>query len=123
MAAFDVSCSEERLHNLLRLFGWHDGYDLAFKEVIPAQDPLLEQTSVVALHELKTTAHTGFDPAADVRQSVGQAASLIPEAAVNRRYGAWFEPFDDHEQHRRLLGLGGRLGRMIADSSPSRWRR
>src|SRR5204863_8957675 len=96
--------SEQRLDDLAGLGRWNDGHDLELDEVAPAQDPLLEQARVVALHQLEAAVEARLDPAADVREPVRRAASVLPEPPVHRLGVTVLEALDHHEEHRPLTG-------------------
>src|SRR5262249_39359707 len=68
----------------------------------PSQDPLLEQTKVVAFHELKTSSKIRFDPTVDVFEPVRQHATAFLQSLVCGQHVLVLETLDDHEKHVRL---------------------
>src|SRR5215831_1967350 len=72
------------------------GDDLELDEVAPESHPLLEQTRVLTLHDLKASVEVHFDPATDVAKPVGHAASLLAKATVHGFGVAVLESLDHH---------------------------
>src|SRR5688572_32395741 len=65
----------------------------------PLQDPLLKESEVVALHDLKAATEVGLDPTIDVLQTLGKHSAFLAKAAVHRHHVAVLETLDHHEQH------------------------
>ena len=65
----------------------------------PAKHPFLQEAWIVALHKLKAPAEVWFDPTLDVLQAIGQCATVVANALVDRDNVVVFEAFDDHEEY------------------------
>jgi hypothetical protein len=64
--------------------------------------PFLEQSKIIAFHQLKAAAEVRLNPAINILQSARNHSAFITDALVDRQHVIVFEPFDDHEQHRLL---------------------
>src|SRR5688572_20961936 len=61
----------------------HDGNDFErHASSAPLEYPLLQQSQIVAFHELKAPAEVGFDPAVDVLESSRDRTSALANALV-----------------------------------------
>ena len=94
---------EERSDNFSRLFACQNGNDFkGCSRSAPLQDPFLEQSKIIAFHQLKAAAEVRLNPAINILQSARNHSAFITDALVDRQHVIVFEPFDDHEQHRLL---------------------
>src|SRR5262249_8417268 len=91
---------EVRRDDLPRLIAWHDRNDFkGYAGAPPLQDPFLEETHVVAAHELEAAAEVGLHPTVDGFQTVRQGTPPIPDTLGDRHHVIVAKSFDDHEQH------------------------
>jgi hypothetical protein len=75
---------EERSDNFSRLFACQNGND--FKRCsrsAPLQDPFLEQSKIIAFHQLKAAAAVRLNPAINILQSVGNHSAFITEMSLS----------------------------------------
>src|ERR1041384_3777974 len=93
------SHSQTRLHQFAGLIGRHHRHDLAFHQVAPVQEPVLQQARVIAFHELEAAVEIRLDPAADVFEAIRHHAALIAKSAIDRLRVPVAKPLDHHEQH------------------------
>src|SRR5262249_2084575 len=105
LTAFFRSLLEPRGDPLHRLRRGDHGDHVHVRDVAPAGDPLVEEPTIVALHDLIATAHVRRHPARDVLQPVGRLPSLVPEPPVDRHRISVLEALDDHVEHGVLLFL------------------
>jgi Semialdehyde dehydrogenase, dimerisation domain len=94
---------EPRGDPLHRLGRGDDRDHLHVGDVAPAGDPLVEEATILTLHELVAAAHVHRDPARDVREALGRLPSFVPEPPVHRDGIAVPEALDDHVEHRGPL--------------------
>src|SRR5262245_21341728 len=80
-------------------FSGRHRHDLELDEVGPGNDPALQQSNVIGLHDLEAAAKVSCDPAADESKAVGHLTALVAETSVNGLRVLVAEGFDDHEEH------------------------
>ena len=72
--------------------------DFTFDDVAPSRDPLIEQRTILALHDLITSGQIIRDPAADIMKSLGCKTAAQSESLVDRLRITISKVFDDHEE-------------------------
>lgn len=114
--------SEKWLNHLLSNRRGHDRDDFCINEAAPAQNPLLQQASVVAFHDLQAACEIRLHPAIPRDRALGKRSPLIAQTTIDRRYGARGESLDHHEHHRRHLYASSRITNMIlvSEAKPCR---
>jgi hypothetical protein len=63
------------------------------------QDPFLEETDVVAAHELEATADVRLHPTFDLFEIVRQGTPAVPKTLIDRHHVIVAKSRDDHERH------------------------
>jgi hypothetical protein len=90
---------EEGVDCFRHFFGWHDWDDLKIDKVLPPDHPLLEESRVVAFHELEAAIKIRLYPAVDVLQTVWEHATLFRKATVHGASVSVLEPLNYNEKH------------------------
>lgn len=95
----DSSALESRRDGGRSLGRRHDGMDLEFDDIGPVLEPRVEETAVVALHDLKALSKVVGHPAVHVLDAGWSETPAVTEATVHGKGIAVAEPLDDHEEH------------------------
>ena len=73
--------------------------DLEVHEIGPGGDPLIEQLTIVALHDLIAVREVGRHPTVDVSQPFGRESAFRPEPDVDGLRVPVLVMLDDHVEH------------------------
>lgn len=73
--------------------------DFEIDEIRPGRDPVIEQTTVLALHDLVAAGQIGGHPTVDVAKPVRCQSALLAEAIIDGTRIAVAEILDDEEEH------------------------
>ena len=76
-----------------------NGKNLKRHNIRPERDPLIEQCTVIRLHDLVATAEICRDPAGHIPKPFRHTPPLVPEAAIDGDGVAIAKVFHNHEEH------------------------
>jgi hypothetical protein len=101
-----------------------DGDDFKLHEVFPTRDPFLQESRVVALHQLKAAAKVRLDPTINVIQTLRHHPPALAVSPVNGRGVSTPETLYYHKQHADTSASGwyqtatAKNGAFISDLRP-----
>ena len=78
------------------LFGGDNRVHLEVSQILPTRDPLIQESRIARLHQLKTPLEFFIDPTRDVFQSFRSETAAIAEPSINWKGILIQELFNDH---------------------------
>src|SRR5687768_4755259 len=113
--------SARRLDASGRFCGGHYQVNLELDQVRPCRHPDLEESWVLALHELIAAPQVLGDPAAHIPESLRAEPAFRTKPRIDGSRIAVFEVLDDHVQHARAPRKGpASASRSLEDSARTR---
>src|ERR1700748_1566570 len=70
-------------------------------KVFPIFNPLIQQSGIIASHQLKTPLEFIVDPTVDIFQSVRSHPALFSKPRINRPGITILEVLDNHKHHKK----------------------